>query len=950
MNEEPAPIDEANPKTIEEVFVKKDTVYDLPREEELRPLTRQNRPQTVQTKGNIMTDFSVPYDISYRRDKHTDGFTQKEPFPSDVDPTIVNVVQHFKKPSKSLKRAFAQELTEKLNAYERSSNVDDDEDIISSLQHVQRSITAHKEAMDGFVENSKKFEPERTDLIQKITDHYSSLAKEIPKICETYKDQIDKANSLLDDSQSDHEALKKTKNDLKLSIEKQNRTIFNLKQQIDDYKTKCANTETRLRDATNEKMAIQRSSQSNKDKLKQLTQQIEEKENQTKSIRSMVNVLNTNLEETTKKLEAVSNNLKSLDDQIMSMEEESQKLDKESKEASDELEQLSLETDKSPSKVTRQDASVQVSILQQQIAKERKQQQKVEAAARNEKKKAETGTKEDFKQNKSDMALIQKHFGDTICISTMEDLKQIRELVLQNNHIFNWGATAISHARAGNFSLKTTGNDEARLYANWFVSRAISRAVTCINHADAEVQTESASREDRKRHFTGNKTSRSSKSIASTIPSAIPSTIASTSDLAMIEEEDIKEFVFDEDSQELSVMYKNARLTKLLKTNYSHRKPKDVDWLIHSIRSIYDEKFVDDQTKILELDQYTLKWAFRQFGRDDLIQKGCWDLLISAYYHMQRSLEVMIFVRFLDGVWTLDQLTFFLKSRAWILKRCVSVAIQNESVDEYLMETFMTRSQVSEYFKLFCPDTEPDLVEDINIRSCNCADPKRGSLDDSCIPMMRVLEIAVGEKEAKQIRRLRKMLAKYRIIPRMTSKRFITFIRSLLPNIDVNMIDSLYHSSQVPNSLRTDIDFDKFADRFNSGFDDEEIPDFSQYSPQYALAYTRWEHFHPFLLKIIDQISAIPGDEGKTLVNEIRHNMFQMLEAKVSYDGKLFFETYHKLLQSILFACMRFNLPDSYVFQKQISDFEGRLIEKYNKATNKKKSQEDLTAKPEKEN
>ena len=978
------------PKTIEEVYMGKSRPFMLPSEGKSRPVTQAARLKSMSSK-EFLTEYSVPYDISYRRNKENKEYVQKEPFPKDLDPNIVNVIEHYKKPNKSLKRIYAQKLLDELNQSERSTSIEEDNDVISSVEKVQKSIAAHKKAMEAFVSSSSKLEPERTDLIQRITNHYESLSLEIPKICEAFKEDIEKANKDLEESRLGHDPLRRQKNELEAAIDKQNRSIYTMRQQLEDYRSKCSATEARLRDATNEKMAVIRNSQSNKDKLKQLTQEIEEKENQTKSIKAMMEVLNGNLESTAKQLETTTNNIKNLEDHLDNIEDENQKLEEYVTQAAEEIENLKNEADISPKKESRKDFGIQVTILQEQIQKEKKHKQK-QTSGSGKKKGLPSTTREEFQQNKSDLSEIQQIFGDNVVIKNKEDLRKIRDIILRNNNIFDWSAHSISRARVGNFPTKNSTTDEARLYASWFVSRAIQRAAKCVTKVDIGVETESSADERRRRlsFLSGRKsgaTGRSGRSgksgvsgrsgksgrtgrtgrngkggeggqfggkfggkfggtgasggiggIGGGIRDSGRNGLNTLGDLAFMEEDEEEDFLYESEEPEKTIAFKNARLAKLLSKDFSNRRPKTIDWLIHSIRSIYDEKYVDDQTEVLELDQYVMKWAFRQFGREDLIQKGCWDLLISSYYHMQRSLEVMLFVRFLDGMWTLDQLCFFLKSRVWIMKRCVTIAIQNDSVDQYLTETFLTRSQVTEYFRIFCPDTEPDLIEDLNIRSFNCADPKRGGLDSSNIPMMRVLEIAVGEKEAKQIRRLRKMLAKYRIVPRMTNKRFVQFVRSILPNVDINMIDSLYHSSQVQNSLRVDIDLDKFAEKFKNGEDDDDIEDFMQYSPQYALTYSRWEHFQPFLLKIIDQINEIPGNDGKMLVNEIRHNMFQMLEAKVAYDGKLFFENYHKLLQSVLFACMKFNLPDSYVFQKQTSDFEKRLIDKYQQANSDSRS------------
>ena len=65
------------------------------------------------------------------------------------------------------------------------------------------------------------------------------------------------------------------------------------------------------------------------------------------------------------------------------------------------------------------------------------------------------------------------------------------------------------------------------------------------------------------------------------------------------------------------------------------------------------------------------------------------------------------------------------------------------------------------------------------------------------------------------------------------------------------------------------------------------------------------------------------------MVNEIRHEVFQLLEAKFTFDGVLFYQSYHRVLQIVFESCLKLYLPDPSGFSQQIIDFERHLSKKY---------------------
>jgi hypothetical protein len=249
--------------------------------------------------------------------------------------------------------------------------------------------------------------------------------------------------------------------------------------------------------------------------------------------------------------------------------------------------------------------------------------------------------------------------------------------------------------------------------------------------------------------------------------------------------------------------------------------------------------------------------------------------------------------------------------------------------------------QIDDFFHFFFANTEQELVDDLAIRGCSCVDPLRGDENEAaCIPLQRVLELAVGEKIDETVRRLRKMVAFYKPVPRMTSKRFPLFVRTLIQNIDSNCADSLYRSSLAPNTLRTEMNADEFAEFYTQ--DRPVLPadwksqsvtsdQFAPYSMIYSMVLSRWQKFLPFFNRMIDVISKQSYEEAKIMTNEIRHQKYQLLEAKVAFDGVLFFQAYHRVLQTVLRSCFKMNYPEAFLFTRQIDDLVGLLTKKYEK-------------------
>jgi hypothetical protein len=692
-----------------------------------------------------------------------------------------------------------------------------------------------------------------------------------------------------------------------------------LKGQIKDFQARFAHAESQLRDAQNEKVAMMRNSQTNQTKLSDIVSQIADKRAQQERMNALIETLSREIQAKTEEMQNATSDLQTTERRLDKLRSEMQSYRQIQDDRVVLVERLRRTPLRSVQIGNRPTVAVQCNLVP------KKKQRGMTGGSFGD---SAIDGQAQLAQTKSDMAAIQTTLAaghaevpqtadsSAIVINNFEDLAQVRETIMQNNAMFDFSVNSIIRAQKGLFTIERANGDETRVFAEWVMRRIMRNATASRSVTIASVQTEK-----------------------------VESMMDEVKPVEAVEDTQTKTLAMEKPSNPMVAVIRNSRFVKLLDSDYSERPPRTFEWLIHAIRQIFDEKTVDDRTNVREgtpisaLPEYILVWAFRQFGRPDLIQKGCWDLFLSSHHYMHRCLEVNIFVRFLDEHLTTEQLTFFLNSRSWLLLRCVSLPIQHSDFNVYFTETYLTTVQVEDYFHHTFPQTEQELLEDLTLRGWSSADPDRFRENDPAnIPVMRILELAIGEEQDRRVRRLRTMLAFYRPIPRMTLKRFVAFLRSMISNIDPNVVDSLYRSSLVYNTIRVDMDQGAFSDYFarsekaivpSDWIKDAISPDeFADLSPLYANVLNRWKQFSPFLTRMLKNLTPDRFEGVKALVSEIRYQLFQMIEARVAFDGVLFYQTYHRLLQTVMQACLRLKLPDAMSFTKQVQDFHRLLMKK----------------------
>lgn len=881
--------------TIEEVFPLNHKSVRLPKEQAAVSRKRANiQSANTFSSNGVFDGLSVPYDISFRR--NTDNPEQEiEDFPNDVKPDLVSVTTHFAKRSKAMRRMRAAEILDKLEESKRVFNKDENGDKLTA-KSIQNQIDAHQNALNEFIDDAVIYSPSRVPILERIYDHLNSAAEQIPLIHKEYENSMQCVLNRVSESENKIKKAQSERDELKRQLERMQKEKMLIEQQSTKFQYSNRVADLNLRDAHNEISNILRGTKCNKEKLEEVSKSIKERKDQV----SMQNLLIINM----------ANEIERNKSQFKETKEETDELEKKLALATEkramiedkirsyrELRSVYEITKEETTKVVlKNDVGIQFNSTEKEASKKKiSNSQRIASGMHNN----DTISKDSFQKNKEDMLVIQKEFSSKIKVETVEDLKKVSQLIFKRNNVFDWKAESLSKVRRGDYQLKAGTTDEASIYAKWITEKVLKRTTNWVSKEDKETQV--------KLQFTNE------------IHKKKPSKIKSKHDYASTHQSMLSEFAVSE------IVSGRGKEDTFEMGN----SVKGIDWLIHSIRCIYDQKTVDDRDKVLPILEYVEKWAFRQYGSPKLREKGVIDLKEATKAHRLKSLEVMIFSKFINSEYCAEDLLFFLKARLWLLQRCVSIPMTNESLGIYIIESFLTAHQVRAFFLEYFKGTDPNIIEDLVRRGCDCADPKRAVEESPSIPLMRILELSLSELSEGRIRDMRRILAFFKPLPRMTMKRFVVTIHNIIPNLDDKIAESLFDSSCVPNTIRSDADMTEISKMFTA----RKIPEcenFALYSNKYSTIQSRFRLFSPFLNKIIEAMEMKNGDESRAALTEIRYYLYSVFDARYSCDANLFEVCYQKLLKNIFFICIKNNMPDSFLFSSQIRDFE-KPIDAYQK-------------------
>jgi hypothetical protein len=263
--------------------------------------------------------------------------------------------------------------------------------------------------------------------------------------------------------------------------------------------------------------------------------------------------------------------------------------------------------------------------------------------------------------------------------------------------------------------------------------------------------------------------------------------------------------------------------TRLLDPHYADRPPRTFEWIMKSLRSVFDEKTLKDAVDAREgrgpssMPEFTLQWATRQYGLDYLSQQCCWDLINSARAHRAKASEVELFRQFLDADLSTEQLTFFLRARAMALRRGITIpAIAKDSAETY-NEVILTAAHATELVRRLFEKAGQELI-DITLRHLRDEFMRKPAptVDPSLsyLSMATFLTECVITFSRYELLELRKMIQMFELTPKLEAPAFTRFMRSLIPSLTEQELGELFQANQSHIVGRASIKKGRFRRRF----------------------------------------------------------------------------------------------------------------------------------------
>ena len=275
---------------------------------------------------------------------------------------------------------------------------------------------------------------------------------------------------------------------------------------------------------------------------------------------------------------------------------------------------------------------------------------------------------------------------------------------------------------------------------------------------------------------------------------------------------------------ELAIEKYSDAFTKLLDPMYSNRTPKPFEWILKSLRSIYDEKTlkdtVDEQEgrNLCPMPQFALQWSTRQYGLSYLSHQCSWDLVNSARAHQEKIPEIEMFRKFLDEDYSSEQLTFFLRVRANCLRRGITVAMKTRDGDTY-NDVILSGGQALDLMKRVFEKAGPDFI-DIAWRRLRESFMKRPSPNlDPGVPYVSMSSIlnqavdAFGKYEATE---LRKMMNQFQLTPKPEGREFHAIMKELVSTLSEEDIAEFHRLMNTPQEDKRMVSRRKFKKIFRA--------------------------------------------------------------------------------------------------------------------------------------
>jgi hypothetical protein len=461
------------------------------------------------------------------------------------------------------------------------------------------------------------------------------------------------------------------------------------------------------------------------------------------------------------------------------------------------------------------------------------------------------------------VAQIQELKGDyEACSETfglsLHQFNQIKGVILARNGTFAIDSSNIMLAQAGRFELAGAPRDGIRLYVHSMMTRVMDHACRSVSLHEATTQT-----------------------LLIECPRQAAVTQCQPFDLAH------RQF--------------GDAFTKLLDPGYADRPPRTFEWILKSLRSIYDEKTLKDavdqgeRRDVSAMPDFALQWATRQYGLNYLSHQCCWDLINSARAHRTKSVEVEMFRKFLDMDYSTSQLTFFLRIRANCLRRGITITGKSKETDDTFTETIMTGAHAMELVKKVFERAGQDVL-DIAVRQLRDEFVRKPSpkVDGSVsyVPMSSLLRLCVESFAKYEFLELRKMMNCVQITPKLDGKQFRRLVTDLVPSLTDPEVSDLFRMMNAAQVGKVAIKKGKFRKQFRakSLLSNELVASLEPVgrpSPELERARDKWTSLQPLLDQVLEA-TAKKGAMDPALSHEaqcLRVEMDQVSAALTCMDA-----------------------------------------------------------------
>lgn len=378
---------------------------------------------------------------------------------------------------------------------------------------------------------------------------------------------------------------------------------------------------------------------------------------------------------------------------------------------------------------------------------------------------------------------IKKEYGlqtgkgkniENLTIQSYEDYAKLKKIVLKHEQEFRLSPELVRAGETGDFELEPNDLDLKGLYAASLMSQIMQRAISQPVHKRVETQT-------------------------------------------VVPRRRVKE-----ENKELQRIMKESRLIALVGTDFSHRSPQQLKWIIKNIREIYDAKALADEhalangKRIMPFPEFIISYAKEQFKLQFLCDQFCWDIYLTSHEHKTRTQEIEIFVAFLDEKMTTEQLAFFLIARADCLNVGSAVSLYTrdglETYNEYYIDV--------EQMELLMPLWWSDRLKQKYIDSITELSVSRPAVHLEAtkryLAMHDILIKLVIFYAEDSVARLSEMLKLYRLKPRPTKEQFETIMRKMVKVLTDQDLEELYRSTILKSVERENISAKKFIRNFEA--------------------------------------------------------------------------------------------------------------------------------------